>query len=232
MGRTRRGFTLIELLVVIAIIAILAALLMPALEQARASARQVACLSRERQFYLAGTFYANDTGWWPASYVKNPDGTAQTFYDIVPYLDMGSTKDGRNVGPAENFWLCPEAPFPRKWNKNEFRYYAWGYTHVGNYWTTHFFGFSETSFPSMMVPANRVPATRRAQPKFGSASKIVWLGETCGITANRWKGSWNQLAPGGPDTYHPNDSADVVTMDGRALNVRGWEDAGLKFYEE
>ena len=58
----RRAFTLVELLVVIAIISILAAMLLPALENTLATSKRIDCLGNERQLYVSLQSYAGDFG--------------------------------------------------------------------------------------------------------------------------------------------------------------------------
>jgi prepilin-type N-terminal cleavage/methylation domain-containing protein len=71
-SRQENGFTLVELLVVIGIIAILIGVLLPALNKARESARQVQCLSNLRQLASAATMFANDhKGMMPTSRGSN-----------------------------------------------------------------------------------------------------------------------------------------------------------------
>ncbi len=80
--RAARGFTLIELLVVIAIIAILAALLLPALAKAKAKAQRVACINDQKQLGLSFTMWAHDHDDKYPSVVAPSEGGSKTLTEV------------------------------------------------------------------------------------------------------------------------------------------------------
>jgi prepilin-type N-terminal cleavage/methylation domain-containing protein len=102
MGKRRRGFTLIELLVVIAIIAVLMAILMPALRRVKEQGKMISCMGNLKQWNLIAAMQteANDGKFWDSA-----PGTPGYWY--VRYLDERHKSWKKNP-----IWMCPSGKKP------------------------------------------------------------------------------------------------------------------------
>src|SRR5258708_5198994 len=80
-GLELKGFTLLELLVVIAVIAILAAMLLPALSRAKAQGQSARCKSNLRQYGIALHMYVDDNRVYPFGAVGFNNGWEQSWFD-------------------------------------------------------------------------------------------------------------------------------------------------------
>ena len=115
-SETRRGFTLVELLVVIGIIAILIAVLLPALSAARRQSRGVACLSNLRTLGHAVILYANDNKNVVVPTVAWDGNNADLWAFLLvngKYLPNPHIRDGGKIGvTVSSVLVCPAATVP------------------------------------------------------------------------------------------------------------------------
>jgi len=129
-GRGSKAFTLIELLVVVAIIAVLVALLLPALKQARDMAKTVVCGSNLKQLGTAAVMYGHDyNDYFPPAYYRDDSRNISTTWYVLLCWGYDRFNHPGYLGKERRVFTCPSAP-DRSGFWNQSLGYGWNYVYL------------------------------------------------------------------------------------------------------
>ena len=190
------GFTLVELLVVIAIIGVLVALLLPAVQAARESARRTQCANNIRQLGLAALSFESSKSVFPSS------GTRESGMWWVRDVNEGpKTTTGFAINEEGASWTFQILPFMEQASLANLRELNGGMTNGAD-------PMIEQRVPTFTCPS------RGARTWTNSSNLMTWF---CGDYAN-FEGRWHSVEP--EDPAEADTVAEATGLAGRAINAQ------------
>jgi len=188
--RPGMGFTLIELLVVIAIIALLLAILMPALNYVRKQARSSACQSNLRQLGLAMSLYALDHDDRTMPFSHEPG--EYWFHQLAPYLSERAYKNNPQEH-IEGMMRVAFCPVTKRQDRSEDSYYGSAYRSWRFMGGEGSYGLNLWLLPDDPIYAPAFPAENFYRKYSDAHSAVPLVGDSM------WVGSWPFAGDAVPD---------------------------------
>ena len=229
LRRTRHAFSLVEMLVVIAVLAILAALLFPAISSAKKKARLAQCMNQMRQISLGVRMYCDDASDRPptpgsaaakTNFLSLYSGYKELMRDYVGRKNGDSTSDKLFACPADRFY--PSFVLPGSTNgyyvnvkaslhqHRIFDYASYAFNGGDN--VTRFFGSNQVAVGSPGLTGLKLSAVRHP-------ARTVLVTEVSGLAPWSWHDPVSRDVPREALTY--NDARNVVGfVDGHVAYVK------------